>query len=161
MPEAEIDKSSKITWTAPEFIHYPKSKWWFAVTALVGIGLATYFFIQKEFLTGALFLLLLAIVAYFGRMPPRMIRIELTPHGIKINESLLPYQQIKSFWMVYQPPVVKTLNFETTAYLNPNYTLQLMDEDPVKIRKFLLEYLPEDLDRGEAISDKLTRTLKF
>lgn len=150
-----------ISWTAPEFVHYPKEKWWFAAVAAAGIILVGYFLLRKDLLTAALFLLLLPIIYYFSRAKPRTLNIKLDGRGLKINEQQISYQQIRNFWIVYEPPHVKTLNFETAAYLNRYVTLQLENEDPLKIRQFLLEYLPEDLDRGEQFADKLSRTLKF
>ncbi len=151
----------QISWSAPEFIHYPKSKAWFIIMTALGAALIVYFLSQKDFLTAVLFFCLLGLMFYFARAKPKTVRIELDSYGIKVGELKLPYSQIKSFWIVYEPPEVKTLNFETTAYLNRNLTLQLGSEDPVKIRKFLLEYLPEDLDKEEGVADKLARKLKF
>lgn len=152
---------NKITWEAPEFIHYPKSVWWFVAIAIIGTGLVIYFLFQKDFLTAVLFVLLLLLIFFFGKQKPKELHIELDGIGAKVNQTRIPYKQLKNFWLVYEPPEVKTLNFETTARFNRFLTLQLRNEDPVKIRKFLLEYLPEDLERGEQFADKLARTLKF
>lgn len=158
MAEA-LDK--EINWTAPEFVHYPKGKWWFILAAALAAIIIAYFLLQKDFLTATLFILLAAVVIYFARQPAKTLHIQLTHAGLKLNNVKVPYQQIKSFWIVYEPPEVKILNFETSAYLNRFITLQLTDQDPVAVRAFLLKYLPEDLDRGEQISDKLARGLKF
>lgn len=151
----------EISWEAPEFIHYPKSWLWFLIVSITGVALAIYFLFQKDFLTAVLFVLLLVVVLFFARSPAKTLRIHLGYNGIKINNLQLPYQQVKSFWIVYEPPEVKTLNFETSAYLNRFVTLQLSEQDPIYIRSFLLQYLPEDLDKGELFADKLSRNLKF
>ncbi|OGF02211.1 MAG: hypothetical protein A3G07_02295 [Candidatus Doudnabacteria bacterium RIFCSPLOWO2_12_FULL_47_12] len=156
-----MQKKPELAWTAPEFVHYPKSKIWFFVLGVAGSLLVVYFLFQRDFLTGMMFVLLLAMAFLFAKSKPRQINIALTAQGIKLNDTLLPYKQVKVFWMIYQPPEVKTLNFETSAYLNRFLTLQLEDQDPVLVRNFLLEYLPEDLDREERLSDKISRTLKF
>jgi hypothetical protein len=154
-------KPKSIGWTAPEFVHYPKSFVWFAVLTIICLGIVVYFLIAKEFLTATLFGLLYAIVFYFSRAKPKDLNIEISGRGLKLNHNLIPYQQLKSFWIIYSPPEVKTLNFETTAYFNRFVTLQLEQENPAAIREFLLQFLPEDLDRGEQFADKLGRTLKF
>lgn len=151
----------EISWRAPEFIHYPKSFVWYGIIALLGLVLAGYFLLQKDFLTAVLFVLLFVLIVYFAQAKPKMLEISLDAKGLKLNEMRLPYQQIKTFWFVYEPPEIKTLNFETTAYFNRFLTLQLEDQDPVKIREFLLKYLPEDLERAEFTSDKIARKLRF
>lgn len=152
---------NKIKWTAPEFIHYPKSIWWFVAVGGVGATFVSFFAFQKEFLVSLLFLLLTILVLFFSKTRPRTLEIQIDGIGVKINELKLSYQQIKSFWIVYEPPEVKTLNFETTAYLNRFFTLQLQQEDPVRLREFLLKYLPEDLERGEQFADQIGRKLRF
>ncbi|MDP3993805.1 MAG: hypothetical protein U1C57_00770 [Candidatus Doudnabacteria bacterium] len=151
----------EISWSAPEYQHYPKSLGWFIFLFLAGAGLTLYFLLQKDFLTSILFALLFIIIYFFSKAKPRTLHITLDRQGIKINNNRLPYSQIKKFWIVYDPPEVKILNFETLAYLNRYLTLQLESQDPVNIRQFLLSYLPEDLDGGEQFSDKLSRKLRF
>lgn len=153
--------TKEISWQAPEFIHYPKSFWWSAGLSLVSLILVGYFLWQKEILTALLFALFFILLFYFSRVRPKQIHVRLTPHGLKLNHYRLPFQQITSFWIVYEPPEVKTLNFETTAYLNRFLTLQLENENPLEIREFLLQFLPEDLDRAEQFADKVSRKLKF
>ncbi len=154
-------EQTQITWNAPEFVHYPKSKTWFGVFAAIGVLLVGYFLTQKDFLTSSMFLLLFLMLMFVARAKPRQIEVTLSGRGIKLNETIVVYQQIKSFWLVYEPAEVKTLNFETTAYLNRFLTVQLADQDPVAVREFLLEFLPEDLDREERVTDKISRSLKF
>ena len=151
----------EISWTAPEFVHYPKSRLWFLAVSAVGLGLVVYFLAQKDFLTAVLFILLLLIVIFFAKSEARQLHIHLDHSGIKINNLKLPYKQVKNFWIVYEPPEVKTLNFETSAYFNRFVTLQLDTQDPMKIRSFLLQYLAEDLEKGELLADKLSRNLRF
>lgn len=156
-----MEKVKQMTWTAPEFVQYQKGRTWFLVIAGVGVLLVGYYLIRKDFLTSVMFLLLFGLFLYLSRAKPREITVVLSAQGLRLNETVLPFNQVKTFWIVYQPPEVKTLNFETTAYLNRNWTVQLVDQDPVAVREFLLEYLPEDHNREEPVSDQISRTLKF
>ena len=153
--------SKEMSWQAPEFVHYSKSAAWFAVLALVGAALVLYALWQKDFLTAVLFVLLFLTVFYFSRKRPKTLTIKLAAHGVNFSGVHLPWQKIQTFWIVYDPPEVKTLNFETAAYFNRILTLQLGDADPLEIRAFLLAYLPEELDREEQLSDKISRKLRF
>ncbi|OGE79127.1 MAG: hypothetical protein A2751_05815 [Candidatus Doudnabacteria bacterium RIFCSPHIGHO2_01_FULL_46_14] len=154
-------EKKEIIWSAPEFIHYPKGPKWYLVLGIFGALLVGYFFFKKDFLTAMMFILLFLMAFFFSRAKPRQMRIILGPRGVTMNDSHIPYQQVKTFWLVYEPPDIKTVNFETSAYLNRFLTLQLEDQNPSEVRDFLLDYLPEDLDREERISDKISRTLKF
>ncbi|MBI4050194.1 MAG: hypothetical protein HY398_01970 [Candidatus Doudnabacteria bacterium] len=153
--------SEEISWAAPEFIHYPKNKVWFWILGTASVLVIVYFLWQKDFLTTALFILLFAVIFYFSKVEPKTVAIKLDSSGVKYGEVKIPYQQIKTFWIVYEPPEVKTLNFETTSYFNSSVTIQLDREDPVQVREFLLKYLPEDLHREESFTDRIARKLKF
>ena len=108
-----------------------------------------------------MFALLYAVIFYFSRKKPKNLAIRLSASGVSFDEIRLPWQKIQSFWIIYDPPRIKTLNFETAAYLNRVVTLQLEDSDPVAVRDFLLEYLPEEDGREEQLTDKISRKLKF
>ena len=47
----------------------------------------------------------------------------------------------KSFFIIYQPPEVKSLYFEFKALTKPRLVIPLKDQNPVEIRKTLLEHL--------------------
>ena len=161
MAEDAKPTSNKIQWNAPEYLHYPKGGWWYAIISLLALAIVGYFAYSRDFLTATLFLALAGLLIFFARKSPRNLEIELGPGGLKINAFRIPYHEIKTFWVVYEPPEIKTLNFETTATLNRYLTLQLGNEDPVAIRKFLLEYMVEDLERGEHFTDRISRALKL
>lgn len=153
--------SNEITWQAPEYVHYPKSAVWFATLSLIGAGLIVFFLFKKDFLTAALFFLLTLTVFFFSRKKPGIVTVKLASTGLTYNEARLPWQKIQSFWIVYEPPEIKTLNFKTSAYLNRLITIQLDDADPAAIHEFLLQYLPEDENQEEQFADKIARKLKF
>jgi hypothetical protein len=71
------------------------------------------------------------------------------------------FKTIKIFWLDYRPPEIKTLNFITTAYINNQITIQLGDQDPVAVKLLLKQYLPEDLNREESLTEMLARKLKI
>lgn len=157
MPE----NKKEITWSASEFIHYPKSKWWLGGLTVVGLGLAGYFAIQREFLNAFLFLLFYIVILYYSKAPARTIHIKIDDKGITFGGNHTPYGQIKSFWIVYEEGVVEILNFETTAYFNRFITLQLAGTSPETVREILSQHLVEDTEKGEQFADRLSRTLKF
>src|SRR3989344_5790671 len=136
MAEDAKPTSNKIQWNAPEYLHYPKGGWWYGIISLLALGIVGYFAYSRDFLTATLFLALAGLLIFFARKSPRNLEIELGPGGLKINAFRIPYHEIKTFWVVYEPPEIKTLNFETPAPLNRYLTLQRGNEDPVAIQGF-------------------------
>jgi len=151
----------QISWEAPEYIHYKKGFVWYLSLVLIGAAVLTYAVWNKDYLMLFTLLVVLIVWLVISHQKPRTIKITLSGKGVALSENFYPYSMLKSFWIVYEPPEVKTLYFETTNYLNREIIVQLGEEDPNRVRNFLLQFLPEDLEREESYSDKLLRRLKF
>ena len=152
---------NQISWEAREFAEYKKSGLWYMVLLAVGILLLGYALWQKDYLMFATFLILLIATYLFARRKPKTIRVKLTGKGISLDENEYPYSMIKTFWIRYNPPEIKTLNFETSQLLNKELIVQIEDANPNEIREFLDEYITEDFEKEEAYTDKLLRKMKF
>lgn len=151
----------EISWPAEEFKHQPKSFAWFIGFTIVSIALVVYAVFSKSVMTIIAFVLLITVAYLYAVKNPRILEHKITKTGIKAGNNLYPYKNIKKFWIVYQPPEVKTLNIETTAYLNNEVTIQLGNQDPVAVKLALRNYVPEDIDKEESLTDALGRKLKF
>ena len=91
-----------------------------------------------------------------------MVSFKITEDGIVINGKLYEYKVIKNFYIIYEPPEVKTLYFEPKSLLSPRIPIALEDQNPVEIRQILRQYLTEDIDReDEPVSDQTSRLLKL
>ena len=150
-----------ISWEAAEFKQHSKTQIWYIIFAIVSLLLIGYAIYQKSLITTIAFILLSAVSLAFALKKPTKLTHHITSTGIVVGDIIYPYKTIKSFWIVYDPPQVKTLNFETTAYLNRFITVQLEAQDPVAVKVALKKYLVEDLDREESFSEALARKLKF
>lgn len=154
------NKNTHISWEAPEFQHHQKPTFWYIALLAVSIGLIVYAIISGSIITAITFALLGAVTFGFAQKKPSTLNFSVTSTGISIGQTFYPYKSIKQFWIIYNREV-KTLNFETTAYLNRFLSIQLGTQDPIKLRNILKNYLEEDLDREESLTEKLARGLKF
>ena len=161
----ENKKSQKIPelleWQAANFISPKRSASWYIGFGIVGLILTAYALYDRSILTLITFSMIIVAVFLLSRQSPRLLTYTITKTGIYVGNSLYPYNTIKTFWIVYNPPEVKTLNFETTAYVNSQVTLQLGNQDPLQVKNVLSKYLPEDLERDESVSEILARKLKI
>ncbi len=150
----------RISWKAPEFVHYTKDIYWF-----LGLGLGSLFLVgfavwmRNWFMVAAFVLASIALVIV-SRRKPEVVDHEITEEGIKVGNRFYSFSKLKSFWIIKTSPF-PTLNFEPTRKISPVITLQLGKVDLDQIRQFLGRYLPEQEGRGEDIFDKITRILKI
>lgn len=149
-----------LKWIALEFKHHKKNFLWYIVFSLVTLGLIGYAIYIQNWLTLTTFVCLAIVTLVFANQRPQMIEHELSSTEIRVGQTLYPYRIIKKFWIIYTKDN-KSLNFETTAYLNNVVTLQLGRENPLEIKNYLKPYLQEDLDREESFTDIISRKIKF
>jgi hypothetical protein len=159
--EALIGKTA-FAWSIPEFPKYERGKLWYAIAALVAGGGILYAVLTANFLFAVIILMFAMISLLYSTREPEMIPFAIGETGIAVGARTYPWREIESFWVVYDPPTVKTLYVEFKNPLRPRVNAPLTDEDPVALRDTLLQYIREDVERkDEPFSDFLGRLLKL
>lgn len=148
-------------WSAPEYIQYSKDRRWFTVAGIVVAGLIFYGVIWGSPFFSLAMAVLSAVYYLQHNQPLRQIKIKVTGMGLKIDQKFFPFSNLKSFWIVYNPPEVTTLNFRTVNNLHGELTLQLGDMNPIPIREYLARQLPEEEGKTEGLMNKLIRIFRL
>jgi hypothetical protein len=154
------NRNTSIKWEAMEFIPHKRSASWYIGFTIISLLLIAYAIYTHNFLTILTFIVLAGVWLMFSLQTPRKIVHELTTTGIVTNQNMLSYKTIKKFWIIYTRDN-KTLNLETTAYLNNHLVLQLGKQHPSEVKEFLKKYIPEDLEMEESLTDIISRKIKF
>ncbi|PLX25732.1 hypothetical protein C0580_01480 [Candidatus Parcubacteria bacterium] len=166
-----------------EFHEYEKptrnKKWyiWFAIIFIILILLSISDFsitvftyadrtFDISFYQNPLFVILIALFAlvyfYTERQEPNKLNFFVAEDGILIEDRLVEYKDIESFYIVYQPPGIKNVYFQPKNHILPLITIPLEDSNPVELRHILLDFIEENLDKeDEPASDSLSRALKL
>ena len=149
-------------WTIKEFEKYNRDRRWYIFMGVIGAALLALAVFTANYLF-ALLIVLFVIILFMGDMTePLDIPFAITNTGIIIGSRYYRYSELSNFWLIYNPPDVKTLYFSFTNVFRHRLQVPLMDFDPRPIRDLLLTYLPEDLEQEEEpFSDKLARTFKI
>lgn len=111
----------------------------------------------------ALIILMFAVVLYLStKTPPTRVVAAITDDGVVYGKAVYPYRDIQSFWMVYDPPSVKTLYLEFRSIMQPSVTIELEDSNPNAVREHLGRFVREDITKvDEPVSDAIGRILKI
>jgi len=162
--ELEVKKvhpeEALLIWSAQEYVEHERDTKWFIGAGLLTFGLLSYSIYTRDwFFVGVVIILVIVTLKYL-KMKPALRRYGITRTGISVDEKFYSYDQLHSFWIVYQPPV-KSLHILTNRKYLPVIDVQLEDQDPVLIKSILKKFLPEQEKRGEAPMDKLSRMLRF
>jgi hypothetical protein len=149
-----------LEWQAPEFRHYPKNAAWFITYAIIVALLVAYEIVQHDWFGAISIIIIAGLFAAFALHKPKEVMIRLTTHGLHIDDTNIPYDNIRHFWIV-DTENHKTLNIETTAYLNHQLSIELHEQDPDEVQEILEELLPEHEQTQETAIQKIAHRFKF
>ena len=147
-------------WTALEFPRVERTRVWYLVAGLVGLGLLAYTIYTRQWAGTAVVLMISVVVYLMGRVTPRTFIHRLTSRGVEVGDKFYPYTQLRAFWVV-NTPSSRTLNLISAKKFSLLLTLQLEGADVEKVREVLLEFLPEEPGRGEDVIDRVGRFFRF
>ncbi len=148
-------------WQFPEFPKYNRKKSWYILGGIVVILFLIYSAFTANFLF-ALITIISALTIMLFQQNNNDVDFKITEDGIIVNNKFYEYKEIKNFYIIYEPPEIKTLYFEPKSFFSPRIPVYLGDQNPVLVRKALLQYLDEDLDReNEPTSDQFSRLFKL
>ncbi|NTW26846.1 MAG: hypothetical protein HGA36_00765 [Candidatus Moranbacteria bacterium] len=156
----ESSQTGKILhqWKAPEFEVYEKSARWYLIFAIFIVLMVIYALYTNGPIMAITFILL-GIVGYiYLQKDPRVITFSITTKGIIADKEMYLFENINSFWIFYDPPHTKTISLHTKASMLPFVHIPLRDEDPVKIREFLIHDIPE-IKQDPGLIDAIERVL--
>ena len=150
-------------WVFPEYDRHNRSALWYVLAFGIGGALIAYALKDGNPLFALIILLLALILFTHHRQAPMQLNFTLFETGIQVGDTFFLFREIDSFWVIYEPPVVKRLYLlPKNRSLRGEISIPLLDQNPVELRRMLLEYLKEDLDRDEEThNDKLGRLLKL
>jgi len=151
-----------LSWEVDEYPKYRHSFAWYAVAGLAGLGLLWYALATVNFLFALIVIIFAIVVVLSGTREPHRIPVALTEDGIEMGTRFYPYREFDRFWIVYEPPLVKTMYLESRSAMRPPFGVPLEDVNPNTVRQTMVAVVREDLEQdNEPFSDSLARLLRI
>ncbi|MBI2024181.1 hypothetical protein HYT00_02240 [Candidatus Giovannonibacteria bacterium] len=149
-----------ISWEAEEYTHYEKPKDWYWALGIVAIGFLGLAVIMENILFAILVILGGFAVGIYGSRKPKVMTFAITSRGIKADRTLYPYDNLKHFWINYDPPHIRELYIISKKTIQPQITIPLGNTDPNNVREHLIKIL-EEKEIHESLFDTIARFLRF
>ncbi len=147
-----------VRWRGPDFEHYPHSKKWYMGVSIT-IALIVLYALWTDSIIMAIVFVLIWIVGYLQlSRPPKVIDFAVTYDGILVGDEIYDFDEIKSFWIFYEPPHTRIISLNVKGYLRPYLHIPLHQVDPVIVHEKLVEFIPEE-KQEQNIVDILERLL--
>jgi len=138
-----------LTWEVPEFEAHERSRGWYIIGIIIAVALLLYAIFSANFLF-AVIILISTVVMYLKIITqPRQIVFAIYETGIRVGQHFYDWKELQDFYIIYEPPAVKSLFIHCLSWTQPRISIPLLQQNPLTVRQILLEYLAEDLDQEE------------
>lgn len=159
-PIKMVDMADVIKWKAPDYYTFERSPFWALGVGFVAIVFSLILIYTENYFPVIIIILAVIVTFQIAHEKPKGQDFAIDEGGVLSRNVFMPFTEIKSFWVAKH-------GAKTILYLEPvnpikgPVVIPTGSEDPAKIRNFLLRYLPEKLEAGEAMSEKLIRIFKL
>jgi hypothetical protein len=150
-----------LTWEFPEVRKYERSRRWYVVAAVVVLALVAYSIWTVNFFLPIIILLAAFIIIFEHYQPTKKISVRLSEDGVVVGDSFYPFEELRSYWFAYQPPIVKKLYIDFKSGRR-SLGLPLEETNPLMVREILDQVLKENLkEEDERLDEAFARLLKL
>lgn len=149
-------------WEFQEYERYERGFRWYLVASLITVGLMVFSVWSGNYLFALVVVLFAVILMIQNMQRPLGVAFMITDLGVVLGDQFYSYNELEKFWVLYNPPLLKTLYFEPKNIVRHRLSVPLNDADPNAVREFLNQFLLEDLTvEEEPLSEKLSRLFKI
>jgi hypothetical protein len=150
-----------LSWIAPETVRHERGNIWKIVMTLIGLTWAAWAMYSGAWTLAVVIVAFMITYSIVHLEHPKDVEIKISPVGIKVGGRRYAYSRIKAFWVIYDPPFVKTLNIRVAGEIISDITIQLGNQSPAAVREVLISKIPEMEGATEKISDIFIRLFKI
>lgn len=141
-----MPERNTFAWRTFEYEEKERSVDWFWAVGIIGLTITIISFLYDNYMFGIMIFIGIACLIYFNARTPRELTISISNRGIRIEQELYVYQNIRNFWIEPQPRSDGRyhLILLTRRFFMPAFSIPLPQElDAGEVRNFLLEYIEE------------------
>ncbi|MDD4901720.1 MAG: hypothetical protein PHE24_01145 [Patescibacteria group bacterium] len=174
-----------ISWQIPEYQSEGKTKLWYAIYSLIAIALLTYAIFTQNLIFAIIIIFAAVLLVIFDGGRPGSLNVTLSDRGVTVGKEFYDYGLIQDFFIIYEPDEgVKNLYLEFKRFARPalpaneparyswlfwlvnfartRFSIPLDDMNPIVIRRNLLKYVKENLERTTIpLSEQLTKLFRL
>jgi len=147
-------------WDAVEFESYKKPTGWLTYVIVVAVVLVAAFIYMKLWLAAAVVVAACFALYSQAHTSGKKKSYAIYEQGITIDDKVFAFDQFKSFWMIIGENR-GIIRFEQLRRFALPVEMPIGEENPEQIRLLLSKHLPESEDRGEDITDRINKWIKF
>lgn len=148
-----------LRWSAYEHEHIERGSDWYWALGVIAVSGALTSILFGNFLFALVILLAATTIGLIAQKPPELHEFELSEKGIRIGQTMHPYDSIISFW-VDEEVDVPLLLVDTTTFMSPNLIIPIGEMNPEDIREYLRPHA-EETPMKEPLAHKILEFFGF
>jgi len=149
----------ELTWETYEFERHEKSANWYAALWIIAAALAVVAYIADNYLVIGLVIITALVVTLYGAKEPRKIKVSLDSDSLSINNQVLSYDELTSFW-IFERQEEAILSIHRKGFTKPSLNLFMPHEYMARARLLLRPRVREE-EHEESLIDAVADKLKF
>jgi len=149
-------------WTIQEYERHERGWLWYLIIGGLGLLMVFYGMATGNFLFSLIVILAAIVIFIQSNQEPLQVPFQITELGAVVGNKFYPYGEFDSFYVIYNPPHVKTLYLVTKGIIHPTLRIALLDADPMEVKQTLREFLVEDTEKEEEpLADRAARNWRL
>ena len=150
-------------WEFQEYEQYARGFKWYLWMSIIATLLSLFAVLSGNYLFALIVVLFVIILLLQNMQKPLGVFFAITDLGIILGDKFFSFKELDKFWILYNPPLLKSLYFAPKTLIRHRLSIPLSDDfDPNEIREYLAQFLMEDLEEEEEpLSEKLSKLLKI
>lgn len=161
VPTPRLINSNKVlSWQAPDYYTFEKSPYWSLIVGIIAVVMAAVLIYTGNYFPVVIIILAVIVTFQISHEKPKSQEFILDEGGAIIRNEYIPYLEIKSFWTATHG-TKSILYFEPISRLKSTIVIPLNKQNIDEVRNYLLAHLPEKMEYGEMLSEKLIRLFKL
>lgn len=156
MPDAP---QGVLRWSAYEHEHIERGSDWYWALGVIAVSAALTAILFDNFLFALLILIAATTLGLIARKPPELHEFEISEKGVRIGQTMHPYNTIVSFW-VDEELDEPLLLIDTVTFMTPNLIIPIGEIHPEDIRESLRPHATE-VPMKEPLAHKILEFFGF
>ncbi len=149
-----------LRWKAPDYYTFERSPYWSLMVGIVSMVLSLILIYTGNFFPVIVIILAVIVTFQLSHEKPKTQEFAVDEAGILSRDTYIPFYELKSFW-VAKHGTKSIIYLEPVGRLKSPVAIPLGSQNEFEIKTYLLRYLPEKMEYGEMMSEKLIRIFRL
>jgi hypothetical protein len=154
-----VTPTPTISWETKEYEEKERGRDWHWYVGLIAVLAAVIAFFVHNIFFGIFLLIAGVVVIIYAKKSPEHLKIVINPDGVSINDSLIPYKDVRQWWVDEMGNQDKLLLLVRSNFV-PLISLPLDGVRAIDVRAALAGHAPE-VEMHESTSVKIFDRLGF